>query len=273
MGPGGKGFNQCVAAHKAGANVTMVTKLGTDAFSHVALETMKSLGMDTSHVIITDEYATGTALIMVNEVTGQNAIMVTPSACNHITDTEVDALSGLIAGADILLTQLETNLSAIERVINIAYAMNKTIILNTAPTQPLPDYVLNKVSLVTPNEVEAGIITGIPVIDLASAQQAAEWFLGKGVGGVIITMGKEGAFVAVGDKRKLIPAYEVSAIDTTGAGDAFNGGLVAALAEGMDLFASCQFASATAAISVQRMGTTPSMPTRKEIETFLRKNI
>lgn len=270
MGAGGKGFNQGVAAHKAGGDVTMVTKLGMDTFANVALDTMVELGMDTSKVIRTEEQPTGVALIEVDETTGQNAIMVIPSACDHITDAEVDALKPLIEGADILLTQLETNMSSIQRVIDIAHAAGKTIILNTAPVQPVADALLKKVTIVTPNEVEASILTGIKVVDADSAKQAAEWFLARGVQRVVITMGGMGAFIADGDKRVMTPAFKVNAIDTTGAGDAYNGGFVAALAEGCDMIEASRFAAATAALSVQKMGTTPSMPTRAEIDAFLK---
>ena len=270
MGAGGKGFNQGVAAHKAGGDVTMVTKLGMDTFANVALDTMVELGMDTSKVIRTEEQPTGVALIEVDETTGQNAIMVIPSACDHITDAEVDALKPLIEGADILLTQLETNMSSIQRVIDIAHAAGKTIILNTASVQPVADALLKKVTIVTPNEVEASILTGIKVVDADSAKQAAEWFLARGVQRVVITMGGMGAFIADGDKRVMTPAFKVNAIDTTGAGDAYNGGFVAALAEGCDMIEASRFAAATAALSVQKMGTTPSMPTRAEIDAFLK---
>ena len=270
MGAGGKGFNQGVAAHKAGGDVTMVTKLGMDTFANVALDTMTELGMDTSKVIRTEEYPTGVALIEVDETTGQNAIMVIPSSCDHIEDAEVDALKPLIEGADILLTQLETNMSSIQRVIDIAHAAGKTIILNTAPVQPVADDLLKKVTIVTPNEVEASILTGIKVVDADSAKQAAEWFLAKGVQKVVITMGGMGAFIADGDQRLMTPAFKVSAVDTTGAGDAYNGGFVAALAEGCDMIEASRFAAATAALSVQRMGTTPAMPTRAEIDAFLK---
>ena len=272
MGAGGKGFNQGVAAHKAGGNVTMVTKLGRDTFSSVALDTMRDLGMDTSRVILTDDYPTGVALIEVDETTGQNAIMVIPSACDHIEDSEVDALKDLIADADILLTQLETNMSSIRRVIEMAKGMGKTIILNTAPVQPVADDLLAKVSIVTPNEVEASILTGIKVTDAESARAAAEWFLAKGVKSAVITMGGMGAFVADGDIREMTPAFKVNTVDTTGAGDAYSGGFVTALAEGKSILEACRFAAATAALSVQKMGTTPSMPTRQEIDAFLKAN-
>ena len=269
MGAGGKGFNQGVAAHKAGGDVTMVTKLGMDTFANVALDAMTELGMDTSRVIRTSDYPTGVALIEVDETTGQNAIMVIPSSCDHIEDAEVEALRGLIEGADILLTQLETNMSSIEKVIDIAWKAGKTVILNTAPVQPVADELLKKVTIVTPNEVEASILTGVKVVDAESAQQAANWFLAKGVKRVVITMGGMGAFIAEDGNGTMTPAFKVNAIDTTGAGDAYNGGFVTALAEGREIKDAARFAAATAALSVQKMGTTPSMPTRAEIDAFL----
>lgn len=272
MGAGGKGFNQGVAAHKSGGDVTMITKLGKDTFAEIALGTMRELGMDTSRVIQTEEYATGVALIEVDENSGQNAIMVIPSACDHITDAEVAALKEVIEGADILLTQLETNMSSIKGVIDMAYAAGKTIILNTAPVQPVEDALLSKVTIVTPNEVEASKLTGVKVVDEASAAQAADWFFQRGVKKVVITMGGMGAYVADGTRAELTPAFRVNAIDTTGAGDAYNGGFVTALSEGNDIFAAARFAAATAALSVQKMGTTPSMPTREEIEEFLKEH-
>lgn len=270
MGAGGKGFNQGVAAYKAGGDVTMITKLGKDTFSGIATGAMEELGMDTSQLLWTEEYGTGVALIEVDETTGQNAIMVIPSACDHINDQEIEALSDVLDGADILLTQLETNMSSIEKVVKMAHKKGKRIVLNTAPVQSISNELLQKVSIVTPNEVEAGILTGVPVVDQDSAARAAAYFLGKGVEAVIITMGAKGAFISDGKEEQMIPAFRVKAVDTTGAGDAFNGGFVTALAEGKNIFEAGVFGSAAAALSIQKMGTTPSMPTREAIDSFIR---
>ena len=271
MGPGGKGFNQGVAAHKAGADVTMVTKLGEDAFADVALSTMKKLGMDTGRIFSTSQTETGSALIMVDENTSQNEIVVILGACDTITDEEVESISDLLDQSEFLLTQLETNLSSVEKVIDIAYEKGVKIILNTAPVQPVSDSILSKVDLITPNEVEAEILTGIPVDREENAGRAADFFFEKGVKNVLITMGGKGVYLATPEKRGIISAYRVNAVDTTGAGDAFNGGLVAALAEGKDLWEAAAFANALAAISVQRIGTTPAMPDREEIDSFIRE--
>ncbi len=272
MGPGGKGFNQGVAAHKAGADVTMVTKLGKDSFANVALDAMKELNMKQDHVFVTEEAETGCALILVDENTSQNEIVVLLGACNTITDEEVDSLTDVLKDSEYLLTQLETNVSAANRVIDIAYRNNTKVILNTAPVQPVDDDTLKKVYLITPNEVEAEILTGIPVDSKENADKTADWFFEKGVENVLITLGGRGVYIATKEKREIIPAYHVEAIDTTGAGDAFNGGLVAALAEGKDLWEAAGFANALAAVAVQRLGTTPAMPTREEIEQFIKEN-
>lgn len=269
MGPGGKGFNQGVAAHKAGADLVMVTKLGKDTFGNVALETMKNLKMNADYIFQTDEAETGAALIMVDENSSQNEIVVVLGSCNQITDQEVDSLSSVLEESEYLLTQLETNVSAVERIVALAEKKGVKVILNPAPVQKISDMVLSKIDIITPNEVEAEILTGIPVTDEENAKKAADWFMDKGVKSVIITLGGRGVYVASEEKRKLIPAFKVNAIDTTGAGDAFNGGLVTALAEDKDLFEATRFANALAALSVQRIGTTPSMPIRSEIEAFL----
>lgn len=272
MGPGGKGFNQGVAAHKAGADVTMVTKLGKDSFANVALDAMKELNMKQDYIFVTEEAETGCALILVDENTSQNEIVVLLGACNTITDDEVDSLTNILKDSEYLLTQLETNISATNRVIDIAHKNHTKVILNTAPVQPIEDEVLKKVYLITPNEVEAEILTGIPVDSKENADKAADWFFEKGVENVLITLGGRGVYIATDEKRAIIPAYHVEAIDTTGAGDAFNGGLVAALAEGKNLWEAAAFANALAAIAVQRLGTTPAMPTREEIEQFIKEN-
>ena len=272
MGAGGKGFNQCVAAHKAGADVTMVTKLGRDAFAEVALGTMRELGMDMSRIMYSDDVATGGALIMVDENTSQNEIVVVLGSCDTITDEEVDALRDIMTECDYVLTQLETNVSAVERLVALAKETDTKVILNTAPVQPVSDEVLANVELITPNEVEAEILSGIVIDSKENADKAADWFFAKGVKNVLITLGGRGVYIATEEKRGMISAYKVDAVDTTGAGDAFNGGLVAALAEGKDLWEAAKFANALAALSVQKLGTTPAMPYREEIEAFIEAN-
>lgn len=265
-GPGGKGFNQAVAAHKAGAAVTMATKVGKDMFGKMARNTMRELGMIEGYLFTDPELQTGAALISVDEHTGQNQITVVSGACGRFTDDEVACMRQLVQDCDILLVQLEIDLAVIHQVIDAAWAQKKTVILNPAPVQSLPDALLSMVSVITPNEVEAQVLTGISVDSDASAEAAAKWFLQRGVQQVVITLGGRGVYVHDGVSGRRIPARVVEALDTTGAGDAFNGGLAAALAEGKNIWDACAFANALASISVQRMGTATSMPDRDEIE-------
>lgn len=271
MGPGGKGFNQGIAAHKAGAEVTMVTKLGRDTFADVALNAMDELNMKKDKVLFSDDAETGCALILVDENTSQNEILVVLGSCNTITNEEVELIADELKESEYLLTQLETNVSAVKKVIGLAKEFGVKVILNTAPVQPIDDEIYKDLYLITPNEVEAEILTGIVIDSKENADKAADWFFAKGVKNVLITLGGRGVYIATSEKREIIPAYRVKAIDTTGAGDAFNGGLVAGLAEGKDIWESAKFANALAAISVQRLGTTPAMPWREEIDEFLKE--
>ncbi len=269
LGPGGKGFNQGVAAHKAGGNVVMSTKLGRDSFADVALETMRQLDMDTEHVLFSETAETGAALIMVDEATSQNKIVVVLGACDTIDDADLKKLKPQIESSAILLTQLETNVSAVEKAVEIARRSGTTVILNPAPIQPITDDLLSKVDIITPNEVEAEILTGIKVDGEENAQKAARWFFSKGVKQVLITLGSRGVFVADGKESRILPVPRVKVLDTTGAGDAFNGGLATALAEGRSIWEAAQFANALASLAVQKLGTTPAMPVREEIDAFL----
>lgn len=270
MGPGGKGSNQAVAAHRAGGQVSLVTKIGRDLFSDVALNFYRDEGMDTSHVLIDAEQATGTSLIMVDEQSSQNAIVVVPAACMHFTDQDVESCRSLIESARLLLLQLEINMDALEKAVDIAHAAGSTVVLNPAPANALSDELLSKVDILTPNETEAQALTGVEVKDVESARRAANVFLKKGVRAVVITMGALGAFATDGEKQELLPRIDVHAVDSTGAGDAFNGAFVTALSEGADLFEALRFGNAAGALSVTRHGTAPAMPTRAEIDLMMR---
>ena len=272
MGPGGKGSNQAVAAHRAGADVKLITKLGKDPFASVALDFYRAEGIATEHVLIDDAHATGIALIMVDEVSGQNQIVVVPAACMHVTDEDIERSRPVIESAKILLLQMEINLDALCKVIEIAHNAGVLVVLNPAPAASIPDEALAMVDVVTPNESEAQLLTGVEVKNEGDAGRAAEHFLKKGVKNVVITLGAMGAFATDGARSELVGRLEVDAVDTTGAGDAFNGGFAAALAEGKDLFEALRFGNATGALSVTRYGTAPSMPTREEIFALYRAN-
>ncbi len=272
QGAGGKGFNQGIAAHKAGADVSMITKLGRDSLSRVALDAMDAVGLSQDCLFWHDEAPTGVALILVDEKTSQNEIVIVPGACATITEEDIASVRQRILESAYVLLQLEVNQDANESVAALCKANGVRLIINTAPYQPVSDEFLSGCYLVTPNEVEAEELTGVPVTDLTGADRAAQVFFGKGVQNVLITLGSRGVYLNDGAHSEIIPAYTVKAIDTTGAGDAFNGGLLAALAEGMDLRSAAVFANAVAALSVQKLGTTPSMPTRAEIDAFIAAN-
>lgn len=269
QGAGGKGFNQAVAAHKAGADVTTIIKLGNDSLANVALDLMKQLQMPQDTVFFHPEISTGTALITVDDVTGQNTIVVVPGANGTFTGADIDSVADVVTRASYLLLQLEVNQDANEYIARLARANGVKVIINTAPYQPVSDTFLNGAYLVTPNEVEAEEMTGIAITDLASADRAAAVLQDRGVENVVITLGGRGVYLNDRRESRIIPANRVKAVDTTGAGDCFNGGLLAALAEGKTLQEACVFANALAALSVQRSGTTASMPDRAEIDGFL----
>lgn len=272
QGAGGKGFNQGIAAHKSGGNVTMITKLGRDSLAAVATDAMDGVGLSKDHLFYSETEPTGVALISVDENTSQNEIIIVPGACATISDEDIASVAERIKESAYLLLQLEVNQDANEKVAAMAKAAGVKVIVNTAPYSPVTDEFLSGCYLVTPNEVEAEELTGICVSDLESADKAAKVFKDKGVQNVVITLGSRGVYVNEDGKSEIVPAYKVNAIDTTGAGDAFNGGLLTALSEGKTIGEAARFANALAAISVQRIGTTPSMPTRAEIDKFLEEH-
>ena len=272
QGAGGKGFNQGIAAHKSGGDVTMITKLGRDSLAGVATDAMDSVGLSKDHLFYSETEPTGVALISVDENTSQNEIIIVPGACATISDEDIASVADRIKESAYLLLQLEVNQDANEKVAAMAKAAGVKVIVNTAPYSPVTDEFLSGCYLVTPNEVEAEELTGICVSDLESADKAAKVFKDKGVQNVVITLGSRGVYVNEDGKSEIVPAYKVNAIDTTGAGDAFNGGLLTALSEGKTISEAAHFANALAAISVQRIGTTPAMPTRAEIDKFLEEH-
>jgi len=272
VGPGGKGSNQGVAAFKAGACVDMITKIGRDAFGDIALDSFSGLGMNTGFILRDEELGTGAALIMVDENTGDNKILVAPGACSNITVEDIESAREAIEAGAVLLTQLETNLEAADRAMAIAHARGVKIILNPAPARTIPDSLLALVDILTPNEVEASIITGVPVTTPAEASAAARNLMSRGVRSVIITMGSQGLLAKNAEEERVIPCFEVEAVDATGAGDAFSGALACAIAEGKDFFEAAEFANVAAALSVTKIGTAPAMPDRLEIDEAIARS-
>lgn len=274
MGPGGKGSNQAVAAHRAGGDVTLITKLGRDHFGDSALAFYRSEGMDTAGILLDDKEETGCAFIMLQDETAQNQIIVNSGACGHITPEETGKAEHTLQNADILLTQLETNPEPVFRLLNYAKKHGLLTILNPAPAAPIPSESYADVDIITPNETEAELLTGIAVTNETDAEKAARTFSERGVKKVIITLGSMGAYAHDGVQGKLISARkpDLPAADTTGAGDCFSGALAAALARDMDFFTAVKYAVCAAGISVTRKGTAPSMPCREEIEALYNAN-
>lgn len=262
MNAGGKGANQAVAAARLGGNVTLVTKVGNDIFGKRTIEGLKKENINTDFVFVDESAPSGAALIMVNKE-GENCIVVAPGANANLLPVDIDKVKD-IAEAEIILMQLEIPMGTITTVIKNAKANRQKVIINPAPAQPLDDELLNGLFLVTPNETEASLLTGITVTDEATAAQAADIFLSKGVRNVIITLGKQGAYFQNNNLKFKVDAPVVQAMDTTAAGDTFSGALTVAITEKMDWEQSLKFAVKAASISVTRLGAQASVPYRNE---------
>lgn len=270
MGPGGKGSNQAVAAARAGAKVSFISRLGHDAFGEIALATWRADGIRTDRVVLTDDQPTGAAYIFVQEATGENAIIVVPGAGGAITTADVDAAAEDIRSARVFITQLEQPVDAALRALEIARKAGVATIFNPAPAAVLPDAIYRLCDFVTPNETEASALTGVAVTGIDSARVAADCLLQRGVRAALITLGEAGALYHTARESTLVPAFSAGkVIETTGAGDAFNGGFAAALAAGRAPVDAVRFGCATAGIAVTRLGTAPAMPRLAEIEALL----
>jgi ribokinase len=269
LGPGGKGSNQSVAAGMAGGAVHFLSRLGKDAFADMARATWARAGVTPVITDDPDSY-TGAAYIFIEDATGNNAIIISPGAAARISVSDVEAQGPLIASAAVAITQLEQPLPAALRFLQIARQGGARTILNPAPAAPLDDAMLALCDYVTPNETETEALTGLPVTTLAEAERAADALLARGVGAAIITLGEKGALFRDATRSVHVPAFNAGpVVETTGAGDAFNGGFATALAEGRDPVEAVRFGCATASISVTRPGTAPSMPSRAEIDALL----
>ncbi len=269
LGPGGKGSNQAVAAARAGAKVSFISKLGRDALGDMARHTYREEGIDTRHLFETDS-ATGAAAIILDAKTGENAIIVVPGACFELTAEEVAAARSLIAESAVFLAQLELALPTVVFGLELAHSLGVTTILNPAPGRSLPDSIYPNCDYLTPNESEAEVLTGIRVASPADAECAADSLLARGAKTVVVTLGAQGALVKSANLREHVPVVDAGPVlETTGAGDAFNGGLAVALAEGRATIDAIRFGCAVAGISVTRAGTAPSMPWRTEVDALL----
>ena len=262
--PGGKGANQAVAAARLGARVAFVGCIGDDHFGVRAIAGLRAEGVDLTHLSVVNHCTTGVAMVQVDD-SGQNSIVLDPGANSALTLAHVDAAARLITEAGLLICQLETPLSAVQRAIEIAHAAGVPVLLNPAPARPLPEAIFRQVDLLVPNEGEASLLTGLAVRGESGAVQAATQLLGAGCGIVIVTLGAEGLVWADAKGSHYRPAQAVTALDSTGAGDTFIGALAAARAQGQDLNSAIDFGQRAAAFSVQRRGAQASMPTRGDL--------
>lgn len=270
FGPGGKGANQAVAAARQGVRVEMITRVGRDAFGDMAKQLFAAEGIGADFVLVDDVAATGTATIIVDDGRGENAIIIVPGACGALSVADVESAAAVIATSSFFVSQLELDLAVCLRGMELAREANVPIMLNPAPAIALPASAFPLVSYLTPNETEAAALIGERIETLEAVGAAARKLRDRGVANVIITVGKQGVYVSGAEFEGFVPAFNAGAlVDTTGAGDAFNGGFVAALSEGAGLREAARFGCAVAGISVTRLGTAPSMPQRAEVEQLL----
>lgn len=267
---GGKGANQAVGAARAGGDVTFIARVGDDMFGRRAIEGFQKDGIRVDWLVRDPQSPSGVALIFV-DASGQNSIAVASGANARLSPADVHRAAAAFQGASALIMQLETPLNTVTDAAELAAHQRVPVILNPAPAQPLSGNLLQRISILTPNEAEATALSGVEVHDETTAARAATKLRQRGVGTVIITLGALGAFVEGAKVRQLVPGFKVKAVDSTAAGDVFTGALAVALGEGKALLDAVRFANAAAAISVTRLGAQPSEPTRTEIERFLQQ--
>lgn len=272
LSPGGKGANQAVAAARLGGEVKMIGRVGRDAFGSELLEIMKQERIDINHISISDLQMTGVASIIL-ESDGENRIIVVPGANIELEVKDIQLLEPVIKGADLIMMQLEMNLEMCERAAAIAHLNRIPVILNPAPARVLTDEMLSYITYLTPNETEAGILSGIDVDSIDSAEQAARILLDKGVQNVIVTLGSKGALIVNDEGSWHVAGFSAQAIDTVAAGDSFNGALAQQLIDGKGLEKAVQFANAVGALTVGKKGAIPSLPRLSEVEQFLKEQI
>ncbi len=264
MNAGGKGANQAVAAARLGGNTAFIARVGNDIFGQQAIAGFKREGIDTSAIITDPVHPSGVALITVDEA-GENCIVVAPGANAFLSPADILYHKNKIAGAGIIILQLEIPVETVHEVIGLVRANHKKVILNPAPAYALPDEMLNGLFLLTPNKVEAEMLTGIKIESLSDCENAAHIFKAKGVRNSIITLGDNGAYVSSKTFSGHIPSVKVQAADTTAAGDVFTAAVAVALGENQSMEAAATFATKAAAIAVSRKGAQASAPYRREV--------
>lgn len=265
---GGKGANQAVAAARAGGDVCFIARVGNDLLGANALDGFKKDGIDTSFVFTDEKTPSGVALIMVSE-DGENSISVASGANENLSTGDIEKSKPSIEEADILLMQLESPIETIKAAAESAKSAGVKVILNPAPAQELSDDILSKIDIITPNETETEILTGMKINTEDDLHKAADKLLATGVSTVLVTLGSKGVMLANEIGKKIIAGFKVDAVDTTGAGDVFNGAFSVAISNGNTLEDSVRFGNAAASISVTRMGAQPSAPKKEEIYSKL----
>ncbi|RLG53963.1 MAG: ribokinase [Thermoproteota archaeon] len=270
MSPGGKGANQAVAAAKLGAESYFVGRIGADDFGKALMENFKRTGVNSEYVTVDRDAHSGVALIMVDQA-GKNLIAVASGANSKCSVEDVDRAKDLIEKASVLLLQLEIPVEVVQHAALLAKQGRSKVILNPAPARPLPKKLFELIDVIVPNEVEAEVLTGIPVKDLSSAREAGEKLLGFGTEAVVITLGERGALLVEKEGCDLVPGVSVEAVDTTGAGDAFCGALAFALATGKSLKEAVFIANCAGALATTKIGAQEALPTLKELESFLKE--
>lgn len=274
LGPGGKGSNQAVAAARARADgrpVSLITRIGRDAFGAIGLKTWEAAGVDVGRVVQSENDATGAAFIFVSTETGDNAIIVTSGAAGTLSAADVEAARDVIGRSAVFMTQLEQAVDAAHRGLALARGAGVATVFNPAPAIPVDEALWSLCDYVTPNETEAATLSGLPAVaGVEDARRAGDWFLDRGAKVALITLGERGALFHSRQESTLVPSFPIGAVvDTTGAGDAFNGAFATALAEGMAPIKAARFACAAAGLSVTRPGTAPAMPGRSEIDALV----
>lgn len=270
IGPGGKGSNQAIATARLGAPVEFLAKIGRDDFGAMARGIYAREGVGTRYLQESPEQPTGSAAIIVDAEAGENAIIVVPGAAAALTEAEIDQALPAIGGSAVFLTQLETPLPLALHALRVARAAGVTTMLNPAPATALSDELLGLVDILTPNETEAAMLSGLPVTDQREAEAAADALIARGAGAVVITLGEKGALLRKDGQTIVVPAVKAGpVVDTTGAGDSFNAGVAVALSEGKPLAEALRFACAVAGLKVTKAGAGAGMPQRAEVEALL----
>ena len=269
---GGKGSNQAVGSARLGAKVNFVARIGKDAFGEMALSLYRDEGIDVANVKQTDDTPTGVGFIMVEASTGNNCIVIDPGANELLTADDISSCSAAFESTSVVLTQLEIPVAAAEAALRLGRARGAITILNPAPVRLLPQSVLQLIDVLTPNQVEAKVLTGRSPDAVIEPEKLARELIHGGVKQVVMTLGERGALIVTSSSSTHVPAVPMSAVDTTGAGDAFSAGLATALASGAGLEAAVQFAVVTGGLAVTKEGVIPSLPSCEEVRDFYRKS-